>query len=486
MANYVQERLFKDERAVTDLVKSSRSTAQRIYQYLRDMVQAFTGRLTPEQQQIRKAERMFAKALGETEAGAEGGEARYLIGYDVNKKPYVIVQNDILSGAPQDRWIKTVKAEMRRLFPDGIDMGYFRVDINSVSKNELTRSKETLDLKNNRPNIYTDKMRMLANLDEIIQNAYDVKNEDPKHARKDRIRSFNRGHIDIRVGNNDYSVEVVTGIYPSTNEIVYDIVNIRPTQIKTPPNGQMRNSQIPKNGSASVKYYAQPAQNVNNHDENTKNSFADTSISDFKALDTDYMQAVESGDTETQQRLVDEAQRSEFKDTAIFSGVFELSAFCADVVGADGFAFLRKRCRGGKNHRTVAQYRSIKFTRMNAHAKKQKTSSRMPLAFGTTLVNRWQTQDTAARGMCERGIIKILLRMDLLFCGKAVAVATVHRTVAKCRSIKSIRTNAHTKSKRHPNGCLLLLVGADGFEPSKSLTTDLQSAPFGHLGTLPY
>ena len=29
-------------------------------------------------------------------------------------------------------------------------------------------------------------------------------------------------------------------------------------------------------------------------------------------------------------------------------------------------------------------------------------------------------------------------------------------------------------------------MGADGFEPSKSLTTDLQSAPFGHLGTLPY
>ena len=33
---------------------------------------------------------------------------------------------------------------------------------------------------------------------------------------------------------------------------------------------------------------------------------------------------------------------------------------------------------------------------------------------------------------------------------------------------------------------LYLLVGADGFEPPKSLTTDLQSAPFGHSGTLPY
>ena len=36
----------------------------------------------------------------------------------------------------------------------------------------------------------------------------------------------------------------------------------------------------------------------------------------------------------------------------------------------------------------------------------------------------------------------------------------------------------------HFNG--FKLVGRDGFEPSKSLTADLQSAPFGHSGTYPY
>ncbi len=30
------------------------------------------------------------------------------------------------------------------------------------------------------------------------------------------------------------------------------------------------------------------------------------------------------------------------------------------------------------------------------------------------------------------------------------------------------------------------LVGEGGFEPPKSLTTDLQSVPFGRSGTLPY
>ena len=30
------------------------------------------------------------------------------------------------------------------------------------------------------------------------------------------------------------------------------------------------------------------------------------------------------------------------------------------------------------------------------------------------------------------------------------------------------------------------MVDRDGFEPSKSVTADLQSAPFGHSGTYPY
>ena len=36
-----------------------------------------------------------------------------------------------------------------------------------------------------------------------------------------------------------------------------------------------------------------------------------------------------------------------------------------------------------------------------------------------------------------------------------------------------------------PDGVTVFLVGAGGFEPPKSSTTDLQSAPFGHSGTLP-
>ena len=42
------------------------------------------------------------------------------------------------------------------------------------------------------------------------------------------------------------------------------------------------------------------------------------------------------------------------------------------------------------------------------------------------------------------------------------------------------------QQKKTPHGCLFLLVGEAGFGPAKSVTTDLQSAPFGRSGIPPY
>ena len=47
-------------------------------------------------------------------------------------------------------------------------------------------------------------------------------------------------------------------------------------------------------------------------------------------------------------------------------------------------------------------------------------------------------------------------------------------------------TLSATKQKTDSLESVSVLVGAGGFEPPKSKTTDLQSAPFGHSGTLPY
>ena len=47
-----------------------------------------------------------------------------------------------------------------------------------------------------------------------------------------------------------------------------------------------------------------------------------------------------------------------------------------------------------------------------------------------------------------------------------------------------IMNNTKKNPSSYENG--FSLVGEGGFEPPKSLTTDLQSVPFGHSGTHPY
>ena len=53
-------------------------------------------------------------------------------------------------------------------------------------------------------------------------------------------------------------------------------------------------------------------------------------------------------------------------------------------------------------------------------------------------------------------------------------------------STQDFRTRTIYEAAAHKKSGNTWTVGEDGFEPSKSKTTDLQSAPFGHSGTLPY
>ena len=79
------------------------------------------------------------------------------------------------------------------------------------------------------PTAYADKMRMAANLDEIIATADEVYREPANHK---NAEAFNRGQIKIRVGTNAYEADVLTAIKPDTREIFYDIVNIKATKIE--------------------------------------------------------------------------------------------------------------------------------------------------------------------------------------------------------------------------------------------------------------
>ena len=72
--------------------------------------------------------------------------------------------------------------------------------------------------------------------------------------------------------------------------------------------------------------------------------------------------------------------------------------------------------------------------------------------------------------------------MGFLFCGKARLVAACHRHPAKSRRL----IHPQMRKTATPDGVTVFLVEEGGFEPPKAKPADLQSVPFGHLGTLPY
>ena len=167
-------------------------------------------------------------------AASAGVEEQYSIRQDEGGRAFVEIDEDILKGVESKDVLKTVRNEIRRRYPNGFMRDGWRIELNSQGVREFLRSRSSQQLQKNRPEVFADKLRMAANLDEIIQTAEQWRSEEPKHERKDNLVGFRRGNVRIRAGKNDYNAEIVTGIKPGRREIFYDIVGVRPTTIRTP------------------------------------------------------------------------------------------------------------------------------------------------------------------------------------------------------------------------------------------------------------
>ena len=179
------------------------------------------------------------RAAKENAAAIEGNGAaqgvRFEIRHDADGETYIQIDEDILKGVPQENWKSVVKQAIKERFPDGFVRNGWTILNLKEGRNEFVWSKSSKALQWENPAAYADKMRMAANLDEIIATADEVYREPANHK---NAEAFNRGKIKIRVGANAYEADVLTAIKTDTREIFYDIVNIEPTKIK--PSGGTR------------------------------------------------------------------------------------------------------------------------------------------------------------------------------------------------------------------------------------------------------
>ncbi len=235
-------------------------------------INAFKTKASKYQRQAKEAveNSVSSRGMRSQENGskqAEGPpEQKFSIEYDEEDKPVVVIDDDILAGVSESKWVSTVKQNLSEKFPNGIELNGETIRINQRSKRELTRSEEATWLMHKNPSAYADKLRATNNTDEIVQSAWNWQEEQPNHSRKDNISSFSRGNVKIRVGANTYTAEVVIGNKSNGDRILYDFSKIKKADAKvtSEPDKQTTDRHFAPTSKYSID---DSAEDVNGQDE---------------------------------------------------------------------------------------------------------------------------------------------------------------------------------------------------------------------------
>ena len=157
---------------------------------------------------------------GQSDNGKAGSDnaddVKYSIQVDADGKSFVQIDKDILAGVPQEDWKSVVKNTIKEMFPDGFERDGKHIDNTREGRNEFTHSKSTMHLQREGETTYADKMRMAPNLNEIVQESGNAQEEKANHK---NAETFNRGQINVRMGANDYRVDVLTAVKNDGREV---------------------------------------------------------------------------------------------------------------------------------------------------------------------------------------------------------------------------------------------------------------------------
>lgn len=271
---------------------------------------------------LRAAKENAAALKTESAAGKQG--VRLSILKDKAGETYIKIDEDILKDVPQEEWKSTVKQAIKERFPNGFERNGWTILNHKDGRNEFVWSKSTKALQWENAEAYADKMRMAANLDEIIRTADEVYREPANHK---NAEAFNRGKIKIQVGQNVYEADVLTAIKTDQREIFYDIVDIKPIKIETSGKAHIESEDSRSSGpEASVE--ASGGTHVESEDsrsrllEASKQSIAQTSDeskrTDEAVKKTVRFQRVEQADREAKQNQQRQASRVLAEKAAAF------------------------------------------------------------------------------------------------------------------------------------------------------------------------
>ena len=240
-------------RRVLDALKGFISRVKRLFRGKRAQDAAAIGQYGVDMATLENAARLWQNAYDETavrqdtaqenetavrqdvevenRADTQSDNARFSIRYARDNTPYVVIEEDILDGVPRSEWVRTVKDNLRKKFPNGVTVGNNVIEISAQSRREVTFSKYMQRLMRTDRQLFADKLRATNNTDEILRAARNWVNEALLHPRRDAIIDFARGEVLMRIASHDYAAQVIVGNREEGNLLLYDIINLEPTEI---------------------------------------------------------------------------------------------------------------------------------------------------------------------------------------------------------------------------------------------------------------
>lgn len=253
---------------------------------------------------LRSETRENERAMRDTRGAPE---SKFSINETDDGRAVAVVDSDILSHIDTTVWDKIKKAQAKKAaktallaFKDGVQVNGITYKVNKVSRDEFTRSNDTERLYRKEKEIFADKLRASANADDVITATTSwAKDGMLTHPRTDNFVDFVHGEVLIQAGTNQYEAETVVGITDAGEYVFYDVVDMEPTSFKvkeepsTAATGIDAESAIQE--SSSIESITEKGLPVKQ-----KLSFDDE----------DYLLAVEAGDMDAAQEMVDEAAKA--------------------------------------------------------------------------------------------------------------------------------------------------------------------------------
>ncbi len=368
-ADLVGDYLFTDSEFINSLSTEQPNLFKRIYNEIKYLYKVATAG-SKEARELEKVKRVFDKAYKESVKAqkntTDNGDVKYMLSKDTEGNTFVDVTEDIFDINDGESVAQVIRKVISKKYNNLINVNGQNIQINKTTNDEFRRSNSAVHFIMDSSQAYTDKLKTIANADEILYAARNWIGEKLKHERKDDIVEFARANVMYRVGENGYVADVLVGIRENGATVLYDLVNIYGKEI-TEASVTMASDKIDSQRRQNASVNNVLLQNSSNVNTKSSKTVTDYSLdSEGNKITTDnpdiryslsietekvYNEAVKNNDIATAQKIVDDVAKENGYTIKAYHGTLakNFTEFKKDLIGSrfsfdeKGFFFIDRK-----------------------------------------------------------------------------------------------------------------------------------------------